>query len=198
MIETAVWFVYFIIMKEALDEHSPSKKTREVFNNAMEGAILGLKDKERELYAKATSIANGVTSRLNKALEVNSPSRVTRRLFRYVDDGAIYGLKDKEQELYSQAEKLGTGTAAAISRGYSSRAVNIGTLTDLYPTVNRASAAYSSNRTYNSTYSNDTYDSGIHIGTLNVNGASSTGTLISELETIEYARKEQARSRGGK
>lgn len=172
------------------------KDTKQTFTDAMQGALDGLKSKEPALYRKATSIANGVISRLKKALEVKSPSRVTRRLFRYVDEGAIYGLKDKEQELYSQAEKLGTGTAAAISRGYSSRAVNIGTLTDLYPTVNRASAAYSSNRTYNSTYSNDTYDSGIHIGTLNVNGGSGTGMLISELETIEYARREQARSRG--
>ena len=172
------------------------KDTKQTFTDAMQGALDGLKSKEPALYKKATSIANGVISRLKKALEVKSPSRVTRRLFRYVDEGAIYGLKDKEQELYSQAEKLGTGTAAAISRGYSSRAVNIGTLTDLYPTVNRASAAYSSNRTYNSTYSNDTYDSGIHIGTLNVNGGSGTGMLISELETIEYARREQARSRG--
>ena len=172
------------------------KSTKKTFTDAMRGALEGLKEKEPALYKKATSIANGVASRMSKALEINSPSRVTRRIFQGVDEGAIYGLKDKEQELYSQAEKLGTGTAAAISRGYSSRAVNIGTLTDLYPTVNRASAAYSSNRTYNSTYSNDTYDSGIHIGTLNVNGGSGTGMLISELETIEYARREQARSRG--
>ena len=172
------------------------KDVKKTFTDAMDGALKGLKEKESTLYAKATSIANGVIARMNKALEINSPSRVTRRMFQGVDEGAIYGLKDKEQELYSQGEKLGVGTAAAISRGYSSKAVNIGTLNDLYPTVNRAGAAYSSSRTYNSTYSNDTYDSGIHIGTLNVNGASGTGNLISELETIEYARREQARSRG--
>lgn len=171
---------------------------KKTFTEAMQGALDGLKEKESTLYAKATSIANGVIARMNKALDIHSPSRVTRRMFRYVDEGAIYGLKDKEQELYSQGEKLGVGTAAAISRGYSSKAVNIGTLNDLYPTVNRAGAAYSSSRTYNSTYSNDTYDSGIHIGTLNVNGASGAGNLMSELETIEYARREQARSRGGK
>ena len=170
--------------------------TKKTFTEAMDGALKGLKEKEPTLYAKATSIANGVIARMNKALEINSPSRVTRRMFQGVDEGAIYGLKDKEQELYSQGEKLGVGTAAAISRGYSSKAVNIGTLADLYPTVNRAGAAYSSSRTYNSTYSNDTYDSGIHIGTLNVNGASGTGNLISELETIEYERRAQARSRG--
>lgn len=169
---------------------------KKTFTDAMDGALKGLKEKEPTLYAKATSIANGVIARMNKALDIHSPSRVTRRMFQYVDEGAIYGLKDKEQELYSQGEKLGVGTAAAISRGYSSKAVNIGTLADLYPTVSRAGAAYSSSRTYNSTYSNDTYDSGIHIGTLNVNGASGTGALISELETIEYARREQARSRG--
>lgn len=172
------------------------KDVKKTFTDAMDGALKGLKEKESTLYAKATSIANGVIARMNKALDIHSPSRVTRRMFQRVDDGAIYGLKDKEQELYSQGEKLGVGTAAAISRGYSSKAVNIGTLADLYPTVSRAGAAYSSSRTYNSTYSNDTYDSGIHIGTLNVNGASGTGTLISELETIEYARREQARSRG--
>lgn len=174
------------------------KDVKKTFTDAMDGALKGLKEKESTLYAKATSIANGVIARMNKALDIRSPSRVTRRMFRYVDEGAIYGLKDKEQELYSQGEKLGIGTAAAISRGYSSKAVNIGTLADLYPTVNRAGAAYSSSRTYNSTYSNDTYDSGIHIGTLNVNGASGAGNLMSELETIEYARREQARSRGGK
>lgn len=172
------------------------EETKKTMKSAMEGAIKGLEDKQPELYKKSTSIANGVIARMNKALEINSPSRVTRRMFQGVDEGAIYGLKDKEQELYSQGEKLGVGTAAAISRGYSSKAVNIGTLADLYPTVSRAGAAYSSSRTYNSTYSNDTYDSGIHIGTLNVNGASGTGALISELETIEYARREQARSRG--
>lgn len=171
-------------------------ETKDTMKNTMEGAISGLQSKEPTLYAKATSIANGVIARLKKAFDIHSPSRVTRRMFQYVDEGAIYGLKDKEQELYSQGEKLGVGTAAAISRGYSSKAVNIGTLADLYPTVSRAGAAYSNSRTYNSTYSNDTYDSGIHIGTLNVNGASGTGTLISELETIEYARREQARSRG--
>lgn len=172
------------------------EETKKTMKSAMEGAIKGLEDKQPELYKKSDSIANGVIARIKKALDIRSPSRVTRRMFRYVDEGAIYGLKDKEQELYSQGEKLGIGTAAAISRGYSSKAVNIGTLNDLYPTVNRAGAAYSSSRTYNSTYSNDTYDSGIHIGTLNVNGASGTGALISELETIEYARREQARSRG--
>ena len=169
---------------------------KETMKESMKGAVKGLEEKEPALYKKSTSIASGVIARLKKAFDIHSPSRVTRRMFQYVDEGAIYGLKDKEQELYSQGEKLGVGTAAAISRGYSSKAVNIGTLADLYPTVSRAGAAYSSSRTYNSTYSNDTYDSGIHIGTLNVNGASGTGALISELETIEYARREQARSRG--
>lgn len=187
-------------MKEALDEHSPSKKTREVFNYAMQGAILGLKDKERELYKKADDIASGVTKRLNKAFEVKSPSRVMRRLFGYVGQGMVLGLKDEEGNIYGTVGRITKKTKAAftdlISTDYSKYA-NFGSIAAAQARAVEAMRQYSYNSSYH--YSNDDNrqytEAGIHIGSLVVSGTDGQ-SLDRQLELIEEKRAAAARARG--
>ena len=187
-------------MKEALDEHSPSKKTREVFNYAMQGAILGLKDKERELYKKADDIASGVTKRLNKAFEVKSPSRVTRRLFGYVGQGMVLGLKDEEGNIYGTVGRITKKTKAAFTDLITtdwSKYANFGSIAAAQARAIEAMRQYNYNSSYH--YSNDDNrqytEAGIHIGSLVVSGTDGQ-SLDRQLELIEEKRAAAARARG--
>lgn len=83
--------------------------TKETFKNLMQGALNGLKEKEPELYKKASNIANGVISRFNVTFEVKSPSRAMRRLFRYVGQGGVLGLEDEESNFYKVADRIAGG-----------------------------------------------------------------------------------------
>lgn len=52
-------------LRKAFDEHSPSKKTREIFKNLMKGSELGLKDEEKNLYKQTDRIASNVLEKMN-------------------------------------------------------------------------------------------------------------------------------------
>lgn len=84
-----------------LDEMEPEAK--ESMNDAMQGMLDGMSQRESELYAKAEGIANGVIARLRKALDEHSPSKKTRKIFQYAMEGAELGLKDLEPSLYKHA-----------------------------------------------------------------------------------------------
>lgn len=47
-------------LKKAFDIHSPSRKTRKIFKQVMEGSELGLEDEEKNLYNKAEDIADNI------------------------------------------------------------------------------------------------------------------------------------------
>lgn len=51
-------------LKTAFDIHSPSKKTRKIFENVMKGAEIGLDDEENKLYAQVNEMANKMKTRL--------------------------------------------------------------------------------------------------------------------------------------
>ena len=56
-------------LKTAFDIHSPSKKTKKIFEYVMEGAEIGLDKKEKSLYKDIDRIAKGVLKRFkNKDL----------------------------------------------------------------------------------------------------------------------------------
>ena len=50
-------------LRKSFDIHSPSRKTRKIFSQVMEGSELGLKDKEKDLYSEAEKIAKNVTEK---------------------------------------------------------------------------------------------------------------------------------------
>lgn len=82
------------------------KDTKKVMQDSMQGMLNGMKDNEPTLFAKATSIANGILSRLKKAFDIHSPSKETRKIFDYVMKGAEKGLEDEERKLYKQTDNI--------------------------------------------------------------------------------------------
>ena len=85
---------------------SMPKNTKKVMKDSMQGMLNGMKDDEPALFAKATSIANGILSRLKKAFDIHSPSKETRKIFDYVMKGAEKGLSDEESKLYKQTDNI--------------------------------------------------------------------------------------------
>ena len=81
-------------------------ETKKVMIDTMQGMLNAMEEKEPVLYAKATSIAENIASRLREALDVNSPSRVTRKIFQYVMEGAELGLEDEENKIYRQVDDI--------------------------------------------------------------------------------------------
>ncbi len=82
------------------------KGTREAMKNAMTPMLEEMEKKEPSLFSKATSIANGILSRLKKAFDEHSPSKETRKIFRYLMQGAELGLEDERKNLNTEVDKI--------------------------------------------------------------------------------------------
>ena len=91
--------------------------------------------KEPVLFAKATSIANGILGNLRKAFDIHSPSRKVRAIFNQVMEGAEKGLEDDTPKLLGQA--------TSISNEFLDRLKNI----DVTALMDQARAAVYSNQT---------------------------------------------------
>ena len=63
---------------------SMPEDAKEKMNQTMAGMLKGMEDKEPSLFAKASSIANGILSKLKSAFEIHSPSKKTRAIFKNV------------------------------------------------------------------------------------------------------------------
>jgi phage tail tape measure protein, TP901 family len=94
-------------------EHLPDD-AKQNMQNTMSGMLEGMEKNEPTLFSKASSIANGVLSKLKKAFDINSPSRKTRAIFRDVMEGAEYGLEDETPKLYQQTETISKGVLGAF------------------------------------------------------------------------------------
>ncbi len=85
---------------------SMPKGTRESMENAMKPMLEEMEKKEPSLFAKASGIANGILSRLNKAFDIHSPSRKTREIFKNVMLGMEKGIEEQEKDLYNKTEDV--------------------------------------------------------------------------------------------
>lgn len=81
-------------------------KTKETMKNAMSPMLDEMKKSEPSLYSKASGIANGILSRLQKSFDIHSPSRKTRAIFKNVMKGSELGLEDEEKNLYKQTKNI--------------------------------------------------------------------------------------------
>lgn len=183
-------------MREAFDEHSPSKETKKIYKYAMDGAIEGLKDKEKALYKKADEIAANTAKRLKKGLEVNSPSRVVRRIFWSVGEGGILGLKDKEKELYTTSARLASGVAKNLRIQRPMFDVSFGSIAAAQARAKRIASSISNTTNYTTSTDYSQHDYGIHVDRVVVNGSESDA--YQWLEQVEYQRQLQARARGAR
>lgn len=55
-------------LKKSFDIHSPSKKTRKIFKQVMQGAELGLEDEEKNLYGQIDNISYAILRGFDKSL----------------------------------------------------------------------------------------------------------------------------------
>ena len=89
-------------------EYMP-EDSREAMEQTMQGMLNGMEEKEPSLFAKATSIAGSILSRLKTAFDINSPSKKTKEIFEYVMEGAEVGLDRKEKSLYKDIDRIAEG-----------------------------------------------------------------------------------------
>lgn len=68
------------------------------------------------LFSKATGIANGILSRLQKAFNEHSPSKATRKIFKNLMIGSELGLEDEEQNLYNKTDKIASKVLSGFSK----------------------------------------------------------------------------------
>ncbi len=83
-------------------------ETKKIMEETMKPMLEEMENKEPSLYAKASSIAGGILSRLKTSFDVHSPSRETRKIFKNVMKGAELGLQDEENRIYKQIDKFST------------------------------------------------------------------------------------------
>lgn len=86
------------------------EEAKDTFSKAMQGMLTGMQEKEPALYAKASSLANGVISRLNKTFDIHSPSRKTRKIFKQVIQGGEVGVDEQKPKLMQKVK----GTAESV------------------------------------------------------------------------------------
>ena len=82
-------------------------KTREAMKNAMAPMLEEMQNSEPSLFAKATSIANGILSRLRTTFDIHSPSRKTRKIFNQTMQGAELGIEDERNRILSEIDNIG-------------------------------------------------------------------------------------------
>lgn len=105
-------------------------KTQEIMKNAMTPLLDEMKKSEPSLYAKASSIANGIISRLKTAFAEHSPSKITRKIMRYAMQPMEEEMKEGQQTLFRQSTQLGEGIVKRLgnidlSKSFNNKLKNI-------------------------------------------------------------------------
>lgn len=62
-------------LRKSFDIHSPSRKTRKIFQQLMQGSELGLEDEEKNLYSKALDVAKNVNGAFENVKEIEIGSK---------------------------------------------------------------------------------------------------------------------------
>ena len=95
------------IVDSIIDSYdSMPKETQEAMKNAMQPMLDEMEESEPSLFAKASSIAEGILGRLKKSFDIHSPSRQTRDIFQNVMKGAELGLEDEESRIYREIDNI--------------------------------------------------------------------------------------------
>lgn len=80
--------------------------TRKAMKNAMQPMLEEMEKSEPSLFAKATSIANGILNKLKQGFDIHSPSRKTRKIFKYAMQGGEIELDTGAKRMYSQVDEI--------------------------------------------------------------------------------------------
>ncbi len=82
------------------------KKTKEAFQNAMQGALDGLKEKQEDLFNKASNVAGSFINKIKTKFDEHSPSKVMKKIFEYAIQGGVIGVDEKAPELINSAGEV--------------------------------------------------------------------------------------------
>lgn len=95
------------IVDSIIDSYnSMPPETQKAMKNAMQPMLDEMEESEPSLFAKASSIAEGILGRLKKSFDIHSPSRKTRDIFQNVMKGAELGLEDEESRIYREIDNI--------------------------------------------------------------------------------------------
>lgn len=98
-------------LNDALDEHSPSRKTEQSGENFAQGFINGMNSKESAIYNRAYNLAKAAIEGLKEGQKEGSPSKITYQSGKYFVEGYINGISSMSKGLVKTVKKL---TAQAI------------------------------------------------------------------------------------
>lgn len=93
-------------LRRSFDIHSPSRKTRAIFQNVMEGAELGLSDRTEALYGQTEDIASGVMDNL-RGLASRARATVAREMGGAQPAALWGGAASRLDALAGRGEELG-------------------------------------------------------------------------------------------
>lgn len=94
---------------------SMPSSTRESMKNTMSPMLEEMENAEPSLFAKATSIADGILSRLKTTFMEHSPSRATRKIMKFAMQPMEEEMEDGKKELFKQADEIGEGITDRLS-----------------------------------------------------------------------------------
>ena len=92
------------------------KETQEAMKNAMTPMLTEMEKKEPSLFVKASSIANGILSRLKKSFDIHSPSRKTRKIMKFVMQPMEEEMEEGKKKLFKQADEIGEGITEKLDK----------------------------------------------------------------------------------
>ena len=95
---------------------SMPKETQEAMKNAMNPMLDEMEKKEPSLFAKASSIANGIVSRLKSAFQEHSPSKLTRKIMRYAMEPMEEEMEKGKDILFKQTSEIGKGINKRLNK----------------------------------------------------------------------------------
>ena len=82
------------------------KKQKEIFKNALQGAVDGFREDEPELLTQAQNTSDNILNKIKEALGVHSPSREVKAIFAQVNPGAIEGLEEGKESLLEKGKSV--------------------------------------------------------------------------------------------
>lgn len=91
----------FFAPMENLDED-----TKELYKDAVQGAVNGCDEKKDSLFSKAMELANGFLGTFNRIFDRHSPSRAFRKMFRQNLEGAELGTDDEKGNLFKKSDEV--------------------------------------------------------------------------------------------
>lgn len=83
--------------------------------NAIEGLIEGMSDKESPLYSKAKEMALSIQQAIKDALDIHSPSRVMMSLGQFAGDGLANGLQNTTGSVIKKSKELASKAVNSIN-----------------------------------------------------------------------------------